>query len=104
MLSKCTTLYSRVGGGFPLPTITQAPELVTSFTVKKTVAGPGGKTLPFGGVVNVSDVPSDEMIASMNTRRALEWKAWLEKPWSIKATVIGLSGVQQHGLRDTRTL
>ena len=60
---------------------------------------------PFGGVVNVSNVPSDEMVASMNTRRALEWKAWLEKPRSINATVSGLSGaLQQHGLRDKPTL
>lgn len=66
--------------------ITQAPSLVTSSTVKKIVAGPGGYTLPFGGVMNVSDFRSGEMTASMNTRRALEWKAWLENPRSINAT------------------
>lgn len=51
------------------------------------MAGPGGKTLPFGGVVNVSDLPSLETDASMKTSRALEWKAWLEKPKSIRDTV-----------------
>ena len=34
--------YSSVGGEFPLPIITQAPSLVTSLTVRNTVAGPGG--------------------------------------------------------------
>lgn len=50
------------------------------------MAGPGGKTLPFGGVVNVSDLRSLEIVASIKTRRALEWNAWLEKPRSIRDT------------------
>jgi hypothetical protein len=36
--------------------------------------------------VNVSELRSLEMEASMKTRRALEWKAWLEKPRSISDT------------------
>lgn len=55
-------------------------------TVRKTIAGPGGKTLPLGGVVNVRDLPSRETDASMKTSRALEWKAWLEKPRSMSDT------------------
>ena len=72
--------HSRVGGGLPLPTITCTPVLVTSSTVRKIVAGPGGYTRPFGGVVNVSDLRSLETVASMKTKRALEWKACEEKP------------------------
>lgn len=67
--------YSRVGGEFPLPIITHAPSLVTSSTVRKMVAGPGGYTRPFGGATNVSDLRSAEIVASMKTKRALEWKA-----------------------------
>lgn len=63
--------------------MTHAPSLVTSSTVKKIVAGPGGYTRPFGGVVKVSDLLSCEIWASMKTSRALEWKAWVEKPRSI---------------------
>ena len=75
-----------MGGGFPLPIITHAPSLVTSSIVRKIVAGPGGYTLPFGGVVNVSDLPSEEIRASMNTNRALEWNAWDENPRSMSDT------------------
>ena len=32
------------------------------------------------------DLPSGEMRASMNTKRALEWNAWEEKPRSVRAT------------------
>ena len=35
----------------------------------------------------MSDLRSSEMVASMKTRRALEWKAWLENPRSINATM-----------------
>ena len=55
--------------------------------MRKTTAGPGGKTRPFGGAVKVSDFRSLEIDDSMKTRRALEWKAWLEKPRSIRETV-----------------
>ena len=51
------------------------------------MAGPGGKTRPFGGGVKVSDLRSAEIVDSMKTRRALEWKAWLEKPRSMRATI-----------------
>ena len=71
-------------------------------TVRKTKAGPGGKTLPLGGAVNLSDLRSCEMDASMNTRRALEWNAWLEKPRSMSDTAHAFSeaasrvSVQEH--------
>ena len=68
-------LYSRVGGEFPVPIMTHAPTLVTSSTVRKMVAGPGGYTRPLGGVTNVSDLRSADIVASMKTRRALEWDA-----------------------------
>lgn len=43
--------------------------------------------------MNVKDLKSEEIVASMKTRRALEWKAWLEKPRSINATAAsGMSG------------
>lgn len=88
--------YSRVGGGFPLPTITHAPSLVTSSMVRNTVPGPGGKTRPLGGVVNVSDFRSREIVASRKTRRALEWNAWLEKPRSMSETVASGQYVAQY--------
>lgn len=55
------------------------------------MAGPGGYTRPLGGVVNVKDLRSLEIVASMKTSRALEWNAWLEKPRSIRETVIKTS-------------
>ena len=45
--------------------------------------------LRFGGAVIVKDCLFSESFASMKTRRALEWKAWLEKPRSMRATVNG---------------
>ena len=42
-----------------------------------------------GGVVNVSERRSMETRASMKTNRALEWKAWLENPRSMRATKKG---------------
>ena len=78
--------------------MTHAPSLVTSSMVKKIVAGPGGYTLPFGGVTNVSDLRSGEILASMKTRRALEWKAWLENPRSMRETVDASRLCQPHAV------
>ncbi len=66
--------------------MTRAPVLVTSSIVKKMNAGPGGKTLRFGGAVMVNDLRSFESFDVINTSRALEWKAWLENPKSMSAT------------------
>ena len=52
-------------------------------------AGPGGYIFGLGGVVNVSERRSMETRASMKTNRALEWKAWLENPRSMRATKKG---------------
>ena len=57
--------------------------------VKKMNPGPGGKTLRFGGAVIVKDRLFRESLASMNTRRALEWNACVENPRSMSATVPG---------------
>ena len=78
--------HSRVGGEFPLPTMTIAPSLDTSSIVRNIVAGPGGYTRPFGGVTNDSVLPLFEMIASMNTRRAPTWNPCVENPRSINDT------------------
>lgn len=78
--------YSNVGGEFPLPTMVCTPLLVTSSTVKKIVAGPGGYTRPFGGSVKVIDLRSLDTVCSRNTRRALEWNACEENPRSINDT------------------
>ena len=78
--------YSRVGGLLPLPAMIITPGLVTSSTVRKSVAGPGGYTRPLGGIVNVSDFLSRESCASRKTRRALEWNACEEKPRSMRET------------------
>ena len=66
--------------------MTHAPSLVTSSMVRKIVADPGGYTRPLGGVTNVRDLRSADIFASMNTSRALEWNAWLEKPRSMRET------------------
>ena len=79
-------IHSKVGGAFPLPIITEAPSLDTSSIVKKIVAGPGGYTRPFGGVVNVNDFLSSETVASMKTSRAPVWKPWVENPRSMSDT------------------
>lgn len=75
------------GGGAPVPTITCCPSLVTPSTVKKMNPGPGGYIFRLGGAVMVSERRSLDNRASMNTSRALEWKAWLENPRSINATI-----------------
>ena len=71
------------------------PVLVTSSTVKKIVAGPGGKTRPLGGSVKVSDLRSLDTVCSKNTRRALEWNACDEKPKSISDTIGIISSYQE---------
>ena len=83
--------------------MTHAPSLVTSSTVRKIVAGPGGYTLPLGGVTNVSDLRSAEMVASMKTRRALEWKAWLENPRSISDTGFRFGAIYHVSARHGQT-
>lgn len=75
---------------------------VTLLMVTNIVAGPGGKTRPLGGVVNVSSVLSLDSEASMNTRRALEWNAWLENPRSINAT--NHDGKSARGLMEQMNL
>jgi len=49
--------------------------------------GPGGKTRLFGGLAIESVFPSWENSASIKTSRKLEWKACVENPKSINATV-----------------
>ncbi len=76
--------HSNVGGDLPLPTMTQAPSLVTSSTIWKTVAGPGGYIRPLGGVTKVP------------VGRNGEWR----RPRSIRATVID---THEDGTQDRRT-